>query len=325
MVGCGASNFYNYRLLARLQSGIIAYNIKINNENTKQKIPIKWVNLGNDISNYSFNSFSADGWQEIAKEVLERQKVDAIIPIAGPQTTDAISIITNNNRSAIVIGVDSEQEINTNIQKQLQEKHLNGKTLKNAKGKNLGNANVLQFSAIKKLDEATYRLLVSIFNENNPNNELENNNNNIPVYGFGYNNFGTLINETVGVSQAGLEWIELFDSSWVNKQNDQILSFNPNGGIYNNSVYSSLEDKGLMYLNDISIVKDVSELTEPLISKVFSFGDNRLVSKLLEKSRKPSLNKKEKSISLNGSIWSLQKGKLKQQNYYALEPKRYLI
>ncbi|WP_412032325.1 hypothetical protein [Malacoplasma muris] len=50
-----------------------------------------------------------------------------------------------------------------------------------------------------------------------------------------------------------------------------------------------------------------------------------LVSQLLDKSPKPSLNKKEKSISLSGSIWSLQKGKLKSQNCYSLEPKKYSV
>ncbi len=312
--------------LAGFQSGIIAYNIKINNENPKQKMPIKWANLGNDISSYSSNSFSAGEGRQIALELLVKEEVDAIIPIAGPQTRDAISIILENNRPAIVIGVDSEQEINDDIQNQLQKKHLEDKVLKNANGEPLGNSNILQFSAIKKLDEAVYRVLVSIFNENNPNNELENNDNNIPVYGFGYNNFGTLANETVGVSKAGLEWIKLFDENWVTSSND-ILLFNSDGGIYDNSIYNLLEDKGLMYLDDISVIKNVSELDNKnhVSSNVFPYGDNRLVSKLLDKSPKPSLNKNEKSISLNGSIWSLQKGKLKSQNYYSLEPKKYLV
>ncbi|WP_412032323.1 hypothetical protein [Malacoplasma muris] len=42
---------------------------------------------------------------------------------------------------------------------------------------------------------------------------LEENNNNISVHGFGYNNFETLANETIGVSKAVLEWIKLFNEN----------------------------------------------------------------------------------------------------------------
>ncbi len=105
------------------------------------------------------------------------------------------------------------------------------------------------------------------------------------------------------------------------------MLLNPDGGTYDNFVSNLLENKGLMYLDDISIIKNISELDNKnyVSSKVFPYDDNRLVSQLLDKSPKPSLNKKEKSISLSGSIWSLQKGKLKSQNCYSLEPKKYSV
>ncbi len=58
---------------------------------------------------------------EIALELLIKEEVDAIIPIAGPQTRDVISIILENNKPAIVIGVESEQETNDDVQNQLQK------------------------------------------------------------------------------------------------------------------------------------------------------------------------------------------------------------
>ncbi|WP_412032324.1 hypothetical protein [Malacoplasma muris] len=56
------------------------------------------------------------------------------------------------------------------------------------------------------------------------------------------------------------------------------MLFNPDGGTYDNFVSNLLENKGLMYLDDISIIKNISELDNKnyVSSKVFPYDDNRV-------------------------------------------------
>ncbi len=321
--------------LVGFQSGIIAYNLSVENSKntTNKKEKVEWVSLGPNISDYSSGSFGTGQGDIKSKQLLITEKVDAIIPIAGPQTYDAISVITGHlNRPAIVIGVDSEQENNSQLQKELTDKQLNNMTLKDSNGNPLGNKNIIQFSAIKKLDEAVYKTLIAIFNEKDPNNANYKNTVNLfsndsgndknPIQGFGYNNIGTLSNGTVGISKAGLEWIKLFNQSWVNQDNSLNLS-----ELYKNEAYVKLETSGLLYNDNLYKLTNINELIDNKAVNAIGLIDstNRVVSELKNNNPPATLNKNTDSQSLNGSIWSLEKGKVKNSNTELQELKKYSI
>ena len=128
-----------------------------------------------------------------------------IMAIAGPQTLDLISVAETSNRPVAVLGVDSAQE-NQNINKPFTT--LGGKKLKDASNKEISDPKFIQFSAIKKLDSATKQVLEAIFNKGDPNNEKYTGKS--FVKGFGYQNIGSIDNNTVGVSDAGLPYVYKF-------------------------------------------------------------------------------------------------------------------
>ena len=136
---------------------------------------------------------------------LVTQGADMIMAIAGPQTLDLISVVETYNRPVAVLGVDSAQE-NQNINKPFTT--LGGKKLKDANGKEISDPKFTQFSAIKKLDSATKQVLEAIFNDKDPNNKTYTGKS--FVKGFGYQNIGSLDNNTVGVSDAGLPYVYKF-------------------------------------------------------------------------------------------------------------------
>lgn len=317
--------------LAGFQAGIIAYNLQIKSNTTQPfttKTEVEWASLGKDIGNYASGGFAPGQGVTISEELINKHKVDAIIPIAGPQTADAISVITGSKRPAIVVGVDSEQELNGNIQKEFNSAQLNNKKLKNADGTDMEKQNIIQFSAIKKLDEAVYQILASIFNETNPNNSSSSKTNqNNPVKGFGYNNIGTLSNKTVGVSQSGLQWVKAFDDTWVTGTDLNSYAFSPTSGIYDNEAYKHLESVGVLYNDALTSLTAISDLTNKTQVAATKFIDdtNRVVTKLDNNNPAATLNKNQNSISLNGSIWSLEKGKIKNNNTTITKLKKYKI
>ncbi|WP_412032326.1 BMP family lipoprotein [Malacoplasma muris] len=324
--------------LAGFQHGIISYNLSINKTTSKNsaattKKEVEWVGLGNIIGNYAVGNFGPGQGVQISQKLINDGKVDAIIPIAGPQTSDAIGVVTSGKRPVIVIGVDSEQEKITELNKPLIGQ-LGGKALKNFDGKNIDNPQVMQFSAVKKLDEAVYKTLVAIFNEADPNNQNYNNTTNpasndstnvetdkAPVQGFGYNNIGTLSNGTVGVSEAGLEWVKSFNSTWFGADGNLNLE-----ELYKDEAYKKLESSGLLYNHNLSNLTDINTLDDSKAVQAPQFIDNtnRVVSALPNNNPPATPNKKEGSTSLNGSIWSLKKGELKQKPE-STEPKKYTI
>ena len=90
------------------------------------------------------------------------QKVDALMPVAGDQTTQAVRMIKQLNLRTIVIGVDSASELNTNANQTLPisgYQEVNGSTA-------IGGTNkIIQFSSLKKMDEMTLGIINNI-NEN---------------------------------------------------------------------------------------------------------------------------------------------------------------
>lgn len=214
--------------LAGFQAGVFAFNASLkNNMNSKNTMDmnetnanpnnsskgwqeVEFVNLGSNISNWASGSFGVgDGMQLSRTLINDNHGADMIMAIAGPQTLDLISVAETSNRPVAVLGVDSAQE-NQNINKPFTT--LGGKKLKDANGKEISDPKFIQFSAIKKLDSATKQVLEAIFNDEDPNNKSYEGTS--FVKGFGYQNIGSIDNNTVGVSDAGLPYVYKFAENW---------------------------------------------------------------------------------------------------------------
>lgn len=212
--------------LAGFQAGVFAFNASLKNNVTSKNTmndnetkanpnnssqmwqKVEFVNLGSNISNWATGSFGVGDGMQLSRNLVT-QGADMIMAIAGPQTLDLISVAETSSRPVAVLGVDSAQE-NQNINKPFTT--LGGKKLKDASGKEISDPKFIQFSAIKKLDSATKQVLEAIFNGNDPNNESYKGTS--FVKGFGYQNIGSLENNTVGVSDAGLPYVYKFAKDW---------------------------------------------------------------------------------------------------------------
>ena len=213
--------------LAGFQAGVFAFNASLKNNNMTSKNTmnndetkanpsniskswqkVEFVNLGSNISNWATGSFGVGDGMQLSRNLVN-QGADMIMAIAGPQTLDLISVAETSNRPVAVLGVDSAQE-NQNINKPFTT--LGGKKLKDANEKEISDPKFIQFSAIKKLDSATKQVLEAIFNGKDPNNEKYTGKS--FVKGFGYQNIGSIDNNTVGVSDAGLPYVYKFAKDW---------------------------------------------------------------------------------------------------------------
>lgn len=185
--------------LIGFQKGMVAWN-----EANPGKTQIEWVNLGNNIGAYTSGSFGIGDGRQISLALLN-SGADAIIPIAGPQTLDAIAEIRLQSRPVIVIGVDSAQELNDGIQQPIPG--LGAENIKNADGSSdSGNNNIIQFSAEKKLDVAVQGILTAISNIEEPNKSSFEGSD---YGGFGYRNviaLGPSGAGAVGISNAGKDY-----------------------------------------------------------------------------------------------------------------------
>lgn len=212
--------------LAGFQAGVFAFNASLKNNVTykntmnddetkanpsnssKSWEKVQFVNLGINISNWASGSFGVGDGMQLSRNLVT-QGADMIMAIAGPQTLDLISVVETYNRPVAVLGVDSAQE-NQNINKPFTT--LRGKKLKDANNKEISDPKFIQFSAIKKLDSATKQVLEAIFNDKDPNNKTYTGKS--FVKGFGYQNIGSIDNNTVGVSDAGLPYVYKFAKEW---------------------------------------------------------------------------------------------------------------
>ena len=212
--------------LAGFQAGVFAFNASLKNNTTSKNTmndnetkanpsninkswqKVEFVNLGSNISNWATGSFGVGDGMQLSRNLVN-QDADMIMAIAGPQTLDLISVAETSNRPVAVLGVDSAQE-NQNINKPFTT--LGGKKLKDANEKEISDPKFIQFSAIKKLDSATKQVLEAIFNNKDPNNGSYNGTS--FVKGFGYQNIGSIDNNTVGVSDAGLPYVYKFAKEW---------------------------------------------------------------------------------------------------------------
>lgn len=316
--------------LAGFQHGIVAYNKMVmskklttvatsSKEIDRQKI--EWISLGNEIGQYSAGSFSPGQGTQKSRELIDKG-ADMIIPISGPQTSDLVSAINSqtNPRPVTIVGVDSSQE-NSSVQKTFDSKILNvmgSKRMKGADGKEFKKQNIIQFSAIKKLDEATVKVLAAIFNEKDPNNKDETGGS--VVKGFGYLNVGSLGNETAGISDNGMPYIFKAFPDWkktvTSKENSDKLDPQK---VYKNDDFISLETNGRLY-KDISNITSSQKLKDlndsaAVTASVLQGQGNKLVSPLKENEYSPipsQLYKKEKP--LDGSKWGQHKGEILQKH-----------
>lgn len=181
--------------LIGFQKGMVAWN----KHNPLEK-QIEWTTLGNNIDSYKSGSFGIGDGRQISKNLLNAG-ADVIMPIAGPQTLDTIAEIRLQNRPVIVVAADSAQEDNSGIQYPIPG--LGSSIIKNADGKDSTNNNIIQFSAVKKLDIAVQGTLTAISNLDGSN---------IATFdgsqygGFGYTNIialGEKGESALGISQAG--------------------------------------------------------------------------------------------------------------------------
>lgn len=212
--------------LAGFQAGVFAFNASLKNNMTSKKTTnmnetkanpnnsgqawqkVEFVNLGSNISNWATGSFGVGDGMQLSRNLVT-QGADMIMAIAGPQTLDLISVAETYSRPVAVLGVDTAQE-NQNINKPFTT--LGGKKLKDANGNEISEPKFIQFSAIKKLDSATKQVLEAIFNDEDPNNKKYTGKS--FVKGFGYQNIGSIDNNTVGVSDAGLPYVYKFAKDW---------------------------------------------------------------------------------------------------------------
>ena len=258
--------------LAGFQAGVFAFNASLKNNMTSEKTTdmsqtqanpnnsgkswqkVEFVNLGRNISNWATGSFGVGDGMQLSRNLVNLG-ADMIMAIAGPQTLDLISVAETSNRPVAVLGVDTAQE-NQNINKPFTT--LGGKKLKDASGKEISDPKFIQFSAIKKLDSATKQVLEAIFNNKDPNNEKYIGTS--FVKGFGYQNIGSIDNNTVGVSDAGLPYVYKFAKDWfqngtTNQKNGAEETIPENlklnlDVVKENSEYTKLQnDKSVKYLS----------------------------------------------------------------------------
>lgn len=192
-------------------------------DGTKTTLPVHWVSSGN---NYSIDNFVSGSFEANNTNVstlvkgMRQNGANAIFPIAGPQTSLAVSLVSSETADkyakSVVIGVDTAQEKITSLEKDLPNN--NG-----IQGSEVGSGKIVQFSSIKNLQTATYGILNAITSgANNSSSQAVNG-----YYGLGWNNVGTLENAGVGVSDAGLQY--LINPNWTTwfTENDSSLSTDP--------------------------------------------------------------------------------------------------
>ena len=199
-----------------LQRGIRWFNENIvpyakNQDNLAYK-PIEQVFINSELSGNFTNGFGLTDGNQLINLFLDKN-VSLLIPVAGPQTQQAVRLIKQRNKKTIVLGVDSAMENDTNTNLDLPilgSKEINGSLA-------IGGTNkIIQFSSMKKLDSASKQIIEMI----NKGQSLPESNKTIG--GFGYQSLGTTQNGSVGVSETGYSYfikaIHIFEKQHLNSQ-----------------------------------------------------------------------------------------------------------
>lgn len=165
--------------------------------------------------------------------------VDALIPIAGPQASQAARLVKQMNKKTIIIGVDSAIEEDDTINLPLP--NLGSK-------QDIGNNKIIQFSSVKNLDAISNKITQLI---NDPDLLTANANN--PEWsdlgGLGYSSIGTVKNNGVGVSKAGQPYFI-----------DAMKIYDPNLNINDSA---SIDEKYIAAANALGNLKIFNDLNLP--------------------------------------------------------------
>lgn len=171
------------------------YNNTNDKSNYANKISIGFVSLGSKES-YFTNSFNA-GDAKIMSQILLAKGAQVILPVAGPQTSDVVNEIYNSKSNAIVIGVDTAQELDGTVNKKWQNstKDING------------NNDIIKFSAVKNLGKITASITNNIANGKAYSTQIDKSVIDETIdpsatYSLGYETIGTLTNDGVGITNA---------------------------------------------------------------------------------------------------------------------------
>lgn len=168
----------------------------LNPNTTWEDFQVKFIDLGSQESFFT-GSFVAGEALGISQQLLNRG-ADAIFPVAGPQTIDTITAISNQKSSSIVIGVDTIVESSD-----IQKKSVYTDTQKNN--------DIVKFSATKNMANITEIILNLATQQQNSNttNEPDELASDL-VYSFGYLTSANSFNGGVSISKAG--WSYVFDA-----------------------------------------------------------------------------------------------------------------
>lgn len=207
-VGNNAENTTNF--LAGMVLGVHWANKNLKGKKVKQAGTNQekdWINVEEFKSNRSsVGGFEADNGN--AKTLIKNfvdAKVDAIIPVAGPQTNLVVNEAVASEHPFAIIGVDTAQE-NSDVNKVTNK--FNNSHVKGDKTRSI------RFSITKNLNVATKKVLdnalagAQIDSNAKPNGKIIESD----KYKLGVNTVGGLVDDVVGISKHGQEYlIEAFN------------------------------------------------------------------------------------------------------------------
>jgi basic membrane lipoprotein Med (substrate-binding protein (PBP1-ABC) superfamily) len=148
------------------------------------------------MDSYFSNSFSIGDGKPLVQALLQRG-ADAILPVAGPQTMDAVKEIQSYKSNCIVVGIDTEQELNNSV---------NGKSSYTDK---TGDSNVIKFSAEKNISDITSQILSLSYAGFSNDSEIPGVDE-IKVGSYGYLTVADIKNDGVASSPPSLTYLKEF-------------------------------------------------------------------------------------------------------------------
>jgi basic membrane lipoprotein Med (substrate-binding protein (PBP1-ABC) superfamily) len=162
---------------------------------------VNFINLGQPDSFFS-NSFSIGDGKPLVQALLQRG-ADAILPVAGPQTVDAVKEIKAYKSSCIVVGVDTAQEADTST---------NSQSIYTDKS---GDNKIIKFSATKNIANITSKILSLACAH--IKNDLSYTN----IGSFGWLSIGDIQNNGIQPSEPSWDYlVEFLESVTGNKPSD---------------------------------------------------------------------------------------------------------
>lgn len=220
-----------------LQQGIEWFN----NEIVPKKTGFKKLNqifLGPyDTQNFVY-SFDVSAGNTLITEFLTKN-VNVLVPIAGPQISQAARLVKQMNKKTIVIGVDSAAEEDDTVNLPIPNLGVDQK---------IGNNKIIQFSSVKNLGVISDKI-TQLINDPSILTTNENNPQWSDLGGLGYSSVGTVKNNGVGVSDAGKPY-------FINA----MKIYDPNMNIDD---LQDLDDQYTIAANELANLKTFNDLNLP--------------------------------------------------------------